>query len=192
MFVGTKSYASSISSASPLTVTGTTGPFTTATSIAETGASGDYTLTGTVTEAGGTVAPTGTIPSWMPATGIRSLARDHWERQLRASDGQIRDHWRTQRALISCRRNHFRVRVAFCEATETKKLRRDNWTHAPFCLSRTYGLWRKQQWKRRWWWQPWHHARSLYHHCHWHVRFGKRDGWHCCFDSPITGRSNSL
>jgi hypothetical protein len=72
MFVGTKSYARSISSASPLTVTGTTGPFTTATSIAETGASGDYTLTGTVTEAGGTVAPTGTI-SFLDASNGNSV-----------------------------------------------------------------------------------------------------------------------
>jgi hypothetical protein len=61
VFVGTNSYAGSISTASPLTVTGTTGPFATDTSIAETGAWGDYTLTGTVTEAGGTVAPTGTV-----------------------------------------------------------------------------------------------------------------------------------
>jgi hypothetical protein len=61
VFVGTNSYAGSNSSASPLTVTGTTGPFATASSIAETGAWGNYTLTGTVTEAGGTVAPTGTL-----------------------------------------------------------------------------------------------------------------------------------
>jgi len=60
-FVGANSYARSGSSASPLTVTGTVGPFATATSIAETGAWGNYTLTGIVTEAGGTVAPTGTI-----------------------------------------------------------------------------------------------------------------------------------
>jgi hypothetical protein len=72
VFVGTKSYAGSISSASPLTVTGTSGPFATATSIAETGAWGDYTLTGTVTEAGGTVAPTGTV-SFLDASNGNSV-----------------------------------------------------------------------------------------------------------------------
>lgn len=61
VFVGTNSFADSVSSVSPLTVTGTVGPFATATSITETGAWGNYTLTGTVTEAGGTVAPTGTV-----------------------------------------------------------------------------------------------------------------------------------
>jgi hypothetical protein len=40
LFVGTNSYAGSVSSASPLKVTGTVGPFATATSIAETGAWG--------------------------------------------------------------------------------------------------------------------------------------------------------
>jgi hypothetical protein len=72
VFVGTKSYAGSISSASPLTVTGTAGPFATATSIAETGAWGDYTLTGTVTEAGGTVTPTGTV-SFLDASNGNSV-----------------------------------------------------------------------------------------------------------------------
>lgn len=72
VFVGTNSYAGSISSASPLTVTGTTGPFATVTSIAETGAWGDYTLTGTVTEAGGTVAPTGTV-SFLDASNGNSV-----------------------------------------------------------------------------------------------------------------------
>ena len=72
VFVGTNSYAGSISSASPLTVTGTTGPFATATSIAETGAWGNYTLTGTVTEAGGTVPPTGTI-SFLDASNGNSV-----------------------------------------------------------------------------------------------------------------------
>ena len=72
VFVGTNSYAGSVSSASPLTVTGTTGPFATATSIAETGAWGNYTLTGTVTEAGGTVAPTGTV-SFLDASNGNSV-----------------------------------------------------------------------------------------------------------------------
>jgi hypothetical protein len=72
VFVGTNSYAGSISSASPLTVTGTTGPFATATSIAETGAWGNYTLTGIVTEAGGTVAPTGTV-SFLDASNGNSV-----------------------------------------------------------------------------------------------------------------------
>jgi hypothetical protein len=72
VFVGTNSYASSSSSVASLTVTGTTGPFATATSIAETGAWGDYTLTGTVTEAGGTVAPTGTV-SFVDASNGNSV-----------------------------------------------------------------------------------------------------------------------
>jgi len=72
VFVGTNSYAGSVSSASPLKVTGTVGPFATATSIVETGAWGDYTLTGTVTEAGGTVAPTGTV-SFLDASNGNSV-----------------------------------------------------------------------------------------------------------------------
>lgn len=72
VFVGTNSYAGSVSSASPLKVTGTVGPFATATSVAETGAWGDYTLTGTVTEAGGTVAPTGTV-SFLDASNGNSV-----------------------------------------------------------------------------------------------------------------------
>ena len=72
VFVGTDSYVSSTSSVSSLTVTGTTGPFATATSIAETGTWGDYTLTGTVTEAGGTVAPTGTV-SFLDASNGNSV-----------------------------------------------------------------------------------------------------------------------
>jgi hypothetical protein len=72
VFVGTNAYAGSVSSASPLTVTGTVGPFATASSIAETGAWGDYTLTGTVTEAGGTVAPTGTV-SFLDASNGNSV-----------------------------------------------------------------------------------------------------------------------
>jgi hypothetical protein len=72
VFVGTSSYAGSISSASPLTVTGTAGPFATVTSIAETGAWGNYTLTGTVTEAGGTAAPTGTV-SFIDASNGNSV-----------------------------------------------------------------------------------------------------------------------
>jgi hypothetical protein len=72
VFVGTNSYASSTSSVALLTVTGTTGPFATATSIAETGAWGNYTLTGTVTEAGGTVAPTGTV-SFVDASNGNSV-----------------------------------------------------------------------------------------------------------------------
>ncbi len=72
VFVGTNSYASSTSSVASLTVTGTTGPFATATSIAETGAWGNYTLTGTVTEAGGTVAPTGTV-SFIDASNGNSV-----------------------------------------------------------------------------------------------------------------------
>ncbi len=72
VFVGTNSSAGSVSSASPLTVTGTTGPFATATSIAETGAWGNYTLTGIVTEAGGTVAPTGTV-SFLDASNGNSV-----------------------------------------------------------------------------------------------------------------------
>jgi hypothetical protein len=72
VFVGTNSYAGSNSTASPLTVTGTTGPFATATSIAEMGAWGDYTLTGTLTEAGGTTAPTGTI-SFLDASNGNSV-----------------------------------------------------------------------------------------------------------------------
>jgi len=72
VFVGTSSYAGSISSASPLTVTGTAGPFATVTSIAETGARGNYTLTGTVTEAGGTAAPTGTV-SFIDASNGNSV-----------------------------------------------------------------------------------------------------------------------
>jgi hypothetical protein len=72
VFVGTNSDASSTSSVASLTVTGTTGPFATATSIAETGAWGNYTLTGTVTEAGGTVAPTGTV-SFLDASNGNSV-----------------------------------------------------------------------------------------------------------------------
>jgi FG-GAP-like repeat/Abnormal spindle-like microcephaly-assoc'd, ASPM-SPD-2-Hydin/Bacterial Ig-like domain (group 3) len=72
VFVGTNSYASSTSSVASLTVTGTTGPFATATSIAETGAWGNYTLTGTVTEAGGTAAPTGTV-SFLDASNGNSV-----------------------------------------------------------------------------------------------------------------------
>jgi hypothetical protein len=72
VFVGTNSYASSTSSVASLTVTGTAGPFATASSIAETGAWGNYTLTGTVTEAGGTVAPTGTI-SFIDASNGNSV-----------------------------------------------------------------------------------------------------------------------
>jgi len=71
-FVGTNLYAGGVSSASPLAVTGTTGPFATATSIAETGAWGNYTLTGSVTEAGGTVAPTGTV-SFLDASNGNSV-----------------------------------------------------------------------------------------------------------------------
>ncbi len=74
VFLGTNSYAGSNSSASPLTVTGTVGPFATATSIAETGAWGNYTLTGTVTEAGGTVAPTGTVSFIDTSNGNSVLA----------------------------------------------------------------------------------------------------------------------
>jgi hypothetical protein len=72
VFAGTGSYASSTSSVASLTVTGTTGPFATASSIAETGAWGNYTLTGTVTEAGGTVAPTGTV-SFIDASNGNSV-----------------------------------------------------------------------------------------------------------------------
>lgn len=72
VFLGTKTYSGGSSSASALTVTGTVGPFATATSIAETGAWGDYTLTGTVTEAGGTVAPTGTV-SFLDASNGNSV-----------------------------------------------------------------------------------------------------------------------
>ena len=74
IFVGTNSYGSSTSSVEPLTVTGTTGPFATATSIAETGAWGNYTLIGTVTEAGGTVAPTGTVSFLDASNGNAVLA----------------------------------------------------------------------------------------------------------------------
>src|ERR1035438_9274265 len=74
VFVGTNSYAGSISSASSLTVTGTSGPFATATSIAETAAWGDYTLTGTVTEAVGTTAPTGTVSFLDASNGSSVLA----------------------------------------------------------------------------------------------------------------------
>ena len=38
---------------------------------------------------------------------------------------------------------------------------------------------------RRWRWQHRHYTRSLYDHCHWHIRFGKRDGWRCRFDGTI-------
>jgi hypothetical protein len=72
VFAGTNPYAGSVSSASPLTVTGTAGPFATATSIAETGSWGNYTLTGTVTEAGGTTAPTGTV-SFLDASNGNSV-----------------------------------------------------------------------------------------------------------------------
>jgi uncharacterized repeat protein (TIGR01451 family) len=72
VFIGTQSYAGSISTASPLSVTGTAGPFSTATSIAETGAWGNYTLTGTVTEAGGTTAPIGTL-SFLDASNGNSV-----------------------------------------------------------------------------------------------------------------------
>jgi len=73
-FIGTNSYTGSISSASPLKVTGTTGPFATATSLAETGAWGNYTLTGTVTEAGGKVAPIGTVSFLDSSNGDSVLA----------------------------------------------------------------------------------------------------------------------
>jgi hypothetical protein len=72
VFLGTNIYSGSSSGASALTVTGTVGPFATATSIAETGAWGDYTLTGTVTEAGGTVAPTGSV-SFLDASNANSV-----------------------------------------------------------------------------------------------------------------------
>jgi hypothetical protein len=72
VFLGTNTYSGSSSGASALTVTGTVGPFATATSIAETGAWGDYTLTGTVTEAGGTVAPTGSV-SFLDASNANSV-----------------------------------------------------------------------------------------------------------------------
>ena len=72
VFLGTNTYSGSSSSASALTVTGTSGPFATATSIAETGAWGNYTLTGTVTEAGGTVTPTGTV-SFIDASNGNSV-----------------------------------------------------------------------------------------------------------------------
>ncbi len=76
VFVGTNSYAGSVSSASHLTVTGTTWPFATATSIAETGAWGNYTLTGTVTEAGGMTAPTGTVSFLDASNGNSVLATE--------------------------------------------------------------------------------------------------------------------
>ncbi len=72
VFVGTNTYTGSVSSASPLAVTGTTGPFATSTSVSETGAWGNYTLTGTVTEAGGTVAPTGSV-SFLDASNGNSV-----------------------------------------------------------------------------------------------------------------------
>jgi hypothetical protein len=72
VFVGTNSYAGSSSSPQPLIVTGTAGPFATATSIAETGAWGNYTLTGTVMETGGTVAPTGAV-SFLDASNGNSV-----------------------------------------------------------------------------------------------------------------------
>src|SRR4051812_34965611 len=74
VFLGTNTYSGSSSGASALTVTGTVGPFATATSIAETGAWGDYTLTGTVTEAGGTVAPTGSVSFLDASKGNSVLA----------------------------------------------------------------------------------------------------------------------
>src|ERR1700686_2466271 len=81
-----------------------------------------------------------------------------------------------EKPLLALRqRSQFRVSVALCEATETKRLGRTDWTPAPVCLHRTHWLWRRQQWGGRRW-QHWASARSLYDHCHWHIRFGKRDG----------------
>src|SRR6267143_7172127 len=102
VFLGTNTYSGSSSSASALTVTGTAGPFATATSIAETGAWGDYTLTGTVTEAGGTVAPTGTVSFLDASNGNSVLAIG----SLGAAVGGIGwpnpNSLPTQRAPISC------------------------------------------------------------------------------------------
>ena len=79
-----------------------------------------------------------------------------------------------------------RISVALCEATETERPGRAYWTHAPVCLDRTHCLRRREQWGRRWWWwQHRHYPRSLYDHCHWQIRFAKRDGWRRCFDSTI-------
>ena len=45
---------------------------------------------------------------------------------------------------------------------------------------------RRQHWKWwRWTWQYRHDSRNLCDHCHWHIRFGKRDGWRRRFDSTI-------
>jgi hypothetical protein len=61
VFAGTNNDAGSSSSASTLSVTGTTGKLSTTTTIAETGGPGNYALTATVTESGGAIPPTGTV-----------------------------------------------------------------------------------------------------------------------------------
>src|ERR1700676_4385088 len=91
-----------------------------------------------------------------------------------------------EKALLALgQRSHFRISVALCEATETKRQGGAYWTPALVCLHRIRWLRRRQHWGWRWWWQRRHYARSLYHHCYWQIRFGKRDGWCRCFDSTI-------
>lgn len=75
VFVGTNINAASSSSASPLTVTGTTGAsFTTTTTLAATGTWGAYTMTAAVTEAGGVAAPSGTVSFLDTSNGNAVLA----------------------------------------------------------------------------------------------------------------------
>lgn len=72
MFLGTNTYAGSVSGTSLLVATGSSGSTATATTIASTGAWGNYTLSATVTEAGQTTAPTGSV-SFRDASNSNSV-----------------------------------------------------------------------------------------------------------------------
>ena len=61
VFLGTKTYTGSSSTASALKVTGSIGVLATSTSIAENGSWGNYTLSGAVTEAGATTPVSGNL-----------------------------------------------------------------------------------------------------------------------------------
>ena len=73
VFLGTNNYAGSSSSEAPLAVTGTVGPFASATTITmNSGSWGSYTMSATVTETGGAEAPTGNV-SFLDATTGNSV-----------------------------------------------------------------------------------------------------------------------
>jgi hypothetical protein len=75
VFRGTNNDAGSSSTASALSVTGTTGTLATTTTIAATGSGGNYALTATVTESGGTTPPTGTVSFLDTSNGNAVLAK---------------------------------------------------------------------------------------------------------------------